>query len=1548
MMSPEPPVAMASLLHMLSLSALVSAQSIPGASFFSGNGVPGAGTYQLIDDYQPSIFFNKFNFYSSYDPTYGHVQYVNQSVAVKNGFVSTTSANTAKIGVDTTNDWPRGGPGRPSVRIVSDNTYTHGLFIFDANHMPWGCGTWPAYWLLGPNWPYTGEIDIIEGVNTLNQDSISLHSSAGCTIAGSGQTGTLQTTNCDSNANGNSGCGSTLPNSTIPNNYGNSFNQAGGGVYVTEWTSAYFKTWFFPRGSVPSSITSGQPDVSTFGTPVVNQQGSCDVDQHFTNMSIIINIDFCGAWAGQVYSQYTDCPQNTSTNSLNSCVDFVGNNPSYFTNAYWDINSIRVYQMPAGAQPSSSYSTSLSSVMPSATTNSINLGMGQTTTELSSAPYTGPISSATASTSASPTPTICPSYNNTQWTDSNGQEYTIGCGSDYDGAGTGLPQNGIYSATNFENCMEICDTISGCIAVSFVGGNGAGTCYAKSTTGTFVFSGAVNAAILIDASASISASSLQSSSPSSASLASLVSSSILPTSSSSPVCPGAAASTYMDSQGISYDIICYTDYADSNIGAAISFNSLAACLPACDSMSGCVGVVFNPDYDLCQLKSSFTGTQTGNTSVIAAMRLAMSATTSAAVSSTPQTISASTESFGMSQTSMIPSVPSTSTTTMATLNVVSSSSTSSMQTSASVLLSLESSTATISTSSSAAVTSSFSIQPSISSTATSSAVPPSTSSSVSMSSMLASSTSPQGTVAASSISTSQSAQISTSLSTSKSAAAQSSSSTSMVITSTWNPSQLPGASAAVSITSAAACPTNDADFCDQDSQQETTCSDSTGTIYFVACGYVYVGNIIDTSGIYGRDYQLLSRATEPDVTSCQRLCDRTNRCIAFNYIGTDCVLLSSVTSAVSNANAIGGSIIRAVSAVSSTSTSTIYMTASQLSSTSQATFPTLLSSITSTQTTATTQSAVTLTTTVTTSIPPGGYFSTGSNGSFYVYPTSSGSASLCFTCGITPTVVTDPTGSVTRTCSTALVGTTTVFTTVTITSCGPQPTCPASGYVIVGPSQDYPGQQVVTTTGRSGGLITYTQIPSSTSTPASSTTSAATAQPSCPRSDGSIYTDSMGVQYKIYCDTVFTDPVLDTQTQSTLSGCIASCDMYNIKTFNLGTQCFGISWYEDLAIDNCLLKSGITPVPSMGIDSGALLYPQSAPNNTSSGTGGSGAASNTGPGGYGTVTYTTSVPPTTEISTYTTTAPASTITIFSTIYTNGQISTTAIGYSTVPGTTIVGVTTNIVSGYTTVTERPAGPGTNAGTGGVPSTAFSVSTAISTYISNGQTILSTYGVTTVATVVYLPAPTQTKTVTTTSISVLLVPTTIITTLSQGYTTTIVTYVPAPSNGIGGPGPTQTQIITATSVQVSIAYVPTTIVTTVSQGYTTTIVTSVPVTYTEGGGAGSGSGGGTVTVSAGGGGATTVYITLTVTRTVLPSSSSSSFTCRTYATNYLNGLHGRAEPTSPPMMRNGVVLEPVIPVPEPMGRRRSIFEKEVILAEMAHVRSFDMGLGLWFIE
>ena len=97
------------------------------------------------------------NHLQSFDQTNGHVQYVNQSVATTERFVR-SSSESVYIGPDLNRLFPRGGPGRPSVRIVSTNTYTHGLFLLDLTHMPAGCGVWPAFWTDGDNWPNNGEI----------------------------------------------------------------------------------------------------------------------------------------------------------------------------------------------------------------------------------------------------------------------------------------------------------------------------------------------------------------------------------------------------------------------------------------------------------------------------------------------------------------------------------------------------------------------------------------------------------------------------------------------------------------------------------------------------------------------------------------------------------------------------------------------------------------------------------------------------------------------------------------------------------------------------------------------------------------------------------------------------------------------------------------------------------------------------------------------------------------------------------------------------------------------------------------------------------------------------------------------------------------------------------------------------------------------------------------------------------------------------------------------------------------------------------------------
>lgn len=135
---------------------------------------------------------------------------------------------------------------RKSVRIHSNYILNGGLVILDAIHMPYGCGTWPAFWSSGDNWPTEGEIDILEGVNGYTQNQASLHTLAGCTIpqdyGGSGVLAAVGTNalNCAADATGNQGCGQL---SSLPNNYGKAFNDNGGGVYASECQSLVVFEW---------------------------------------------------------------------------------------------------------------------------------------------------------------------------------------------------------------------------------------------------------------------------------------------------------------------------------------------------------------------------------------------------------------------------------------------------------------------------------------------------------------------------------------------------------------------------------------------------------------------------------------------------------------------------------------------------------------------------------------------------------------------------------------------------------------------------------------------------------------------------------------------------------------------------------------------------------------------------------------------------------------------------------------------------------------------------------------------------------------------------------------------------------------------------------------------------------------------------------------------------------------------------------------------------------------------------------------------------------
>ncbi|KAG0648235.1 hypothetical protein D0Z07_5570 [Hyphodiscus hymeniophilus] len=286
--------------------------------------------YTGCDHYNASNFFNEFSFFNEADPTQGFVNYLSMDQANLSSLAAFTLEASPSIflGGDYKTANPP-NPGRNSVRLTSNKSYAQGLFIADIAHMP--------------NWPNSGEIDILEGFNENMNNTVTLHSGEGCVMSGPGSlpTSILTNPNCNAN-NGFDGC----PTSTSNNQgYGPGFNEIGGGVYAMEWNSSAITVWFFPRSAMPADIIAANemtsPDPSKWGTPTASFSGpGCDIGSHFKNHSIVFDTTFCGQWAGQA-EVWGSSP---CAALAPACNQYVAANPAAFQDAYWLINKVMVYQ----------------------------------------------------------------------------------------------------------------------------------------------------------------------------------------------------------------------------------------------------------------------------------------------------------------------------------------------------------------------------------------------------------------------------------------------------------------------------------------------------------------------------------------------------------------------------------------------------------------------------------------------------------------------------------------------------------------------------------------------------------------------------------------------------------------------------------------------------------------------------------------------------------------------------------------------------------------------------------------------------------------------------------------------------------------------------------------------------------------------------------------------------------------------------------------------------------------------------------------------------
>ncbi|KAJ7259093.1 endo-beta-glucanase [Mycena haematopus] len=300
-----------------------------------------AGTYSRSENIVGRGFYDSFEFEDILDPTNGRTNYVSEAAA-KDQNLTYASENTFILRADsTTVIKDSSDTGRNSFRIRSHKAYNTHVAVFDIAHMPQGCGTWPAVWETNEsNWPAGGEVDILEGANDQGPGQVTLHTSPGCSMPASRtQIGTSLSLDCDATVNGNLGCGVSVDRAP---GFGPTFNAEGGGWYAIERTTIFIAVWFWFRNdaNVPEDMKAGRTsvDTDTWGTPTAYfTNNDCNLPEVFDANNIIINLAFCGEWAGNP-DKYaaSGCPS--------TCKSYVDSNPSAFVNAYFQLNSINIYE----------------------------------------------------------------------------------------------------------------------------------------------------------------------------------------------------------------------------------------------------------------------------------------------------------------------------------------------------------------------------------------------------------------------------------------------------------------------------------------------------------------------------------------------------------------------------------------------------------------------------------------------------------------------------------------------------------------------------------------------------------------------------------------------------------------------------------------------------------------------------------------------------------------------------------------------------------------------------------------------------------------------------------------------------------------------------------------------------------------------------------------------------------------------------------------------------------------------------------------------------
>lgn len=351
------------------------------------------GPYKVKEHQKGEGFFSFYDFYEGPDipGSGGFNDYVSMDTARDIGILNVTSDGSVYMGSVSTGSEKK--YRRQAIRLEGKTRFDRGLFVIDLDHMPAGCGVWPAFWLSDDeDWPNGGEIDIVEGINYQSRIKTALHTSDQCSMynqvpsyAYSGFwekstglydrfTGIQDNESVVNSDNCFAGAPHQWPNqgcvlvSDEDDTLGVPLNKKGGGVVALEWDpeNGYIRSWAFtPHNTVPQNLaqaiaTAGEdeknrvePNTEEWGLPfsyfAIGEGTNCD-SNHFKQQRLIINLAFCGSVAGNRF--YKDCPDVADDfripkewKPVESCERYVMTEPDEIQNdAYWKINSVNVWE----------------------------------------------------------------------------------------------------------------------------------------------------------------------------------------------------------------------------------------------------------------------------------------------------------------------------------------------------------------------------------------------------------------------------------------------------------------------------------------------------------------------------------------------------------------------------------------------------------------------------------------------------------------------------------------------------------------------------------------------------------------------------------------------------------------------------------------------------------------------------------------------------------------------------------------------------------------------------------------------------------------------------------------------------------------------------------------------------------------------------------------------------------------------------------------------------------------------------------------------------